>query len=176
MKKTRYAILGLLQEGDLSGAELKRIIRLRLSFFWQESSGRIFPELTRLMADGSIEAVDAPENGNFRRDRVTYRLTDSGREEWNHWMESDNEKASTRNECLLKLFLSTDRNAGEIRRHLTRFLEESEQQLGLLQIFEKQLMRELDRHENHRQILAVLDLGIRQNRLYVDWCKERLSE
>jgi DNA-binding PadR family transcriptional regulator len=39
VKKTRYVLLGLLQEEELSGYEMKKAIDIRMSFFWQESFG-----------------------------------------------------------------------------------------------------------------------------------------
>ena len=49
MKKTRYVLLGLLQEEELSGYEMKKIIDIRMSFFWQESFGQIYPELSKMI-------------------------------------------------------------------------------------------------------------------------------
>lgn len=38
-----------------------------------------------------------------------------------------------------------------------------------------QLNKDIEMHNNNRQILCVLNLGIRQAQLYIDWSKEILE-
>ncbi len=176
MKKTRYVILGLLQEEDLSGYEIKRIIDVRMSFFWQESYGQIYPELNRLLEEGLISTADIPKTEKSKREKTKYRITDAGTQILKSWMEHENEKDSSRSEFLLKLYLSTKQNKNEMRQHVVRFQEESEQRLQLFQLFQSQLTRDINVHKNHRQILMVLDLGVRQAQLYIQWCQDTLNK
>lgn len=177
MKKTRYVILGLLQEEDLSGYELKKIIDIRMAFFWQESYGQIYPELSRMVEEGLIEYVDKREDADkAKREKVKYRITAEGMKALEHWMEAQNEKDTIRSEFLLKMYFSKDQNVSKMRKHIKLFKEQSEQKLSLFRMFEQELKKDIDIHDNHRQILCVLDLGIRQAKLYVDWSKEMLEQ
>jgi DNA-binding PadR family transcriptional regulator len=176
MKKTRYVLLGLLQEENLSGYELKKIIDLRMSFFWQESYGQIYPELGRMTEEGLIETSTTESQGNSKRERVKYKITAKGEGELKAWMEQENEKDTVRSEILLKMYLSTSKNSVEMRRHLIKFKEQSEEKLKLFHLFEAQLKPLIELHNNHRQILYVLNLGIRQTKLYIDWCEEVLAD
>ncbi|MBU3146928.1 PadR family transcriptional regulator [Clostridium sp. CF012] len=175
-KKTRFVLLGLLKEEQLTGYEIKKIIDGRMSFFWQESYGQIYPELNALLKEKFIREVVTSEKSVLRRERIKYTITDNGCLELKQWMESENEKDSTRSEFLLKIFLSTDKNHIEMKRHLERFYEQSIKQLEVFNQFESQLENDLNVHENHKQILDVLSLGIKQQELYCLWSKELIKK
>ncbi|MBW9144449.1 PadR family transcriptional regulator [Clostridium sp. CM027] len=175
MKKTRYVLLGLLQEEELSGYEMKKIIDIRMSFFWQESFGQIYPELRKMTEEGLIEFSNNESNGKIKREKIRYKVTPEGEKEIRQWMEADNEKDTSRSEFLLKMFLSNEKNVEEMRKHIIRFKEQSEQKLELFNLFDVQLNRDIEIHNNHKHILYVLNLGIRQAKLYIDWSKEILE-
>lgn len=176
MKKTRYVLLGLLQEEDLSGYEMKKIIDTRMSLFWQESFGQIYPELSKMTEEGLIMISNTGLEGNIKHEKIRCKITSSGKKELKKWMEEENEKDTVRSEFLLKMFLSTPKNMEEMWKHVIKFKEKSEQKLELLNLYESQLKQIVEVHNNHRQILHVLNLGIRQARLYIDWSEEILRD
>ncbi|MHB8127713.1 MAG: PadR family transcriptional regulator [Mobilitalea sp.] len=175
MKKTRYVLLGLLQEEELSGYEMKKMIDIRMSFFWQESFGQIYPELSKMIEEQLVEFSNNESTAKIKREKIRYKITSKGEKELKHWMEVENEKDTSRSEFLLKMFLSTDINAEEMQKHIIQFKEQSEQKLHLFNLFDIQLNQSIDTHNNHKQILYVLNLGIRQAKLYIDWSKEILE-
>ena len=175
MKKTRYVLLGLLQEEELSGYEMKKIIDIRMSFFWQESFGQIYPELSKMVGEGLIDFSSIESKQKIKREKIIYKITPRGEKELKEWMEAENEKDTSRSEFLLKMFLSTDKNVDEMRKHITAFKELSEQKLELFNLFDLQLNKDIEIHNNHKQILCVLNLGIRQAKLYINWSKEILE-
>ena len=100
------AILGLLEEGDLHGYELRKRLSAMLGAFSSVSFGSLYPALRRLEDSGAISVVGAeadaeavaPATGSLRgelaafrarsrkpaatrsqRGRKVYRITDSGR-------------------------------------------------------------------------------------------------
>jgi PadR family transcriptional regulator AphA len=172
--RTGYVLLGLLQEEVLTGYEMKKIINERMSFFWQESYGQIYPKLKMLLQGGYIETV-TDESNEFERKKIKYKITEKGREELEKWMIEKNEKNSTRSECLLKLYLSNDDNVEKMKVHLKSFYQENKKQLELFKVFEKQLTEDINIHDNHRRILSVLSLGIKQQELYCEWSKELID-
>ncbi len=176
MKKTRFVILGLLQEEDLSGYDIKKIINIQMSFFWQESYGQIYPELSKLKEEGLIEQVPSKDTPKARSEKIKYQITPEGSQALKKWMESENEKDTIRSEFLLKMYFATDQNSEEMKRHLILFKEQADQKVVLFQMFRQELTSKIDMHNNHRQILKVLDLGLRQAQLYSDWSRERLEE
>src|SRR5271165_6414066 len=101
------AILGLLEEHDLHGYEIRRRLREHLGLLANVSFGSIYPALTRLEKSGAVVAAEgggeagaaaapAPPTGSLsgelavfrarrhsparaRRGRKVYRITDAGR-------------------------------------------------------------------------------------------------
>lgn len=176
MKNTRYVLLGLLQEENLSGYEMKKIIDKRMSFFWQESFGQIYPELNKMAKEGLVEIFNIESTGEIKREKIKYKITFNGEKELKKWMEKENEKDTVRSEFLLKMYLSTPKNVEEMRRHIIKFKEQSEEKLKLFNLFESQLKQIIEDHSNHKQILFVLNLGIRQAKLYINWSQEILKD
>jgi DNA-binding PadR family transcriptional regulator len=103
------AILGLLEERDLHGYEIRRLLRDHLGILANVSFGSIYPALTRLEKVGAVVAVEAtaspkgappvatPPTGSLsgelavlrarrhsparsRRGKKVYRITDKGRQ------------------------------------------------------------------------------------------------
>lgn len=176
MKKTRYVILGLLSEEELSGYDIKKIIGIRMSFFWQESYGQIYPELNRLKEEGLIEQVNTDGSPRVKLEKNGYRITEEGRAEFKRWMEAINEKDHIRSEFLLKMYFATEENSTEMIKHLEEFKQEAEQKVMLFGMFQQELMAIADEHSNHRQILKVIDLGLRQAKLYAEWSEDMLKD
>ncbi len=175
MKKTRYVILGLLLEEELSGYEIKKNIDIRMSFFWQESYGQLYPELNKLKNEGLIEPVIAEEPAKGKPDKIRYRITKAGQDALKSWMEAENEKDTIRSEFLLKMYFATQLNEEEMKKHLHRFNEDALHKVALFGMFRDELLKIPDMHGNHRQILKVIDLGLRQAQLYADWSREQLK-
>ena len=102
------AILGLLEERDLHGYEIRKLLREHLGLLANVSFGSIYPALTRLKKAGAVVATDAsiagpaatvnpaPPTGSLsgelavlrsrrhtptraRRGKKVYRITDEGR-------------------------------------------------------------------------------------------------
>lgn len=176
MKKTRYVILGLLKEENLSGYEIKKIIDKRMSFFWQESFGQIYPELNKMTDEGLVEVLDTGSERNTKHEKIKYKMTSKGEAELKKWMEQENEKDTVRSEFLLKMYLSTPENVEEMQRHIIKFKEQSEEKLELFNLYESHLKQAIEVHSNHRQILYVLNLGIRQAKLYIEWSEQVLKD
>jgi DNA-binding PadR family transcriptional regulator len=101
------AILGLLEEGELHGYEIRRRLREHLGLLANVSFGSLYPALARLEAGGAVEAAEdsggpgsrrasVPPTGSLsgewavlkgrrhpgtrgRRSRKVYRITEAGR-------------------------------------------------------------------------------------------------
>jgi Predicted transcriptional regulators len=173
-KKTRFVILGLLRDEAMTGYEMKHNIDLRMSFFWNESYGQIYPELVIMLEEGLIE--EETNNTINKRSKNYYRITQKGRAVFNAWMAEDNEKDTIRSEALLKFFLADDCNKKDVIKHLKIFYQENEERALLYQRFTESLLPYSDLHNNHKYILKMLELGSRQQELYCSWAEEYRKE
>lgn len=172
-KKTRYVILGLLRDEAMTGYELKNCIDLRMSFFWQESYGQIYPELNYIVSEGLLEREEDNDSGN--RAKIRYSITEKGKQVFDCWMAEEYEKDTVRSEALLKFFLADDSNKADVIHHLEKFHNQSFEHLKLYESFQESLKGAVQEH-NHKYILHMLDLGIKQQKLNCDWSCDYLNE
>lgn len=167
--KTQYVILGLLTEGPMSGYDIKKIIDIRFSFFWNESYGQLYPMLKALTEEKLITA----EKNSEGRTKVTYAITTEGRSALAEWLQTPAEKETVRFELLLKMYFSGEVSAAVIKNHVQAFMDAHQKQLAMLNMFQKELSVIAD-EDNHQDVLRVIDFGQKVYRAYIDWCEETI--
>ncbi len=166
--KTRYVLLGLLSQKSQTGYDLKKHIDENFKAFWNESYGQIYPELKKLLKEGHIKVDDKQKDS--RRNTV-YSITKSGQKVLQSWLEIEPEKESVRLEILLKTYFSNFGNKEFIIDYLEGFKESHDVDLRRLKAF-KDSMHPSDQ----RELIRILDFGIKINKAYVQWCEESLYE
>ncbi len=168
--KTKYVILGLLTEGPMTGYDIKKIIDIRFSFFWNESYGQLYPVLKTLAEEDLITAEKSSEG----RGKVTYAITQKGKKALKEWLEEPVEKEIVRFELLLKMYFAGETNKSVIKQHIQNFKDRHIGQLAVLNMFENELLSMADDHYNHKDVLRVIDFGQKVYRAYIEWCEETL--
>ncbi|MFL6098947.1 MAG: PadR family transcriptional regulator [Actinomycetales bacterium] len=99
----RQALLALLDERPMYGAQLRSQFERRTGGTWPLNVGQVYQTLTRLERDGLVEAVGAPDEEG----RIAYRLTDQGRAESARWWTTPVDRAEApRDELVIKLALA----------------------------------------------------------------------
>jgi len=169
--KTKYVILGLLTEAPMTGYDIKKIIDIRFSFFWNESYGQLYPMLKALTKENLISA-DKSTGG---RGKVIYAITPEGRKTLREWLAEPVEKELVRFELLLKMYFSGETDVSVTRKHVRTFMDTHADQLAMLNLFEKELLGMADDHYNHKDVLRVIGFGQKVYRAYIEWCEETLS-
>ena len=102
VNRTRYAVLGMLSFGSMTGYDMKKYIDNSIAHFWNENYGRIYPVLRSLEREGMV--TKETEHTEGRPARHVYSLTDRGRRELIEWVRLPAERPVWRMELLLKLF------------------------------------------------------------------------
>ena len=176
--KTRYALLGLLGYGPMSGYDIKKMSDGSISHFWNENYGAIYPELRRLEEEG-LAARHGPA-GTGLRERKAYRVTQAGRDELHAWLEQPPDPPVLRVELLLKLFFG---RAALPERMLEMVRDERARSEGALKELET-----IEDHINSERCLAPERhteapwwlMTVRYGKLYyeaiIQWCDETLAE
>lgn len=96
-----YIILGCLSTQPMSGYDIKRLISISTSLFYNASYGSIYPTLKKMEETGLVYSQEAVENGRFKK---TYALTDEGQREFMEWLESPPKAIVMKNDMLVRLF------------------------------------------------------------------------
>jgi PadR family transcriptional regulator, regulatory protein AphA len=155
---TEFAILGLLAEEPRSGYDIKKEVEERLSHFWSESYGHIYPMLKRLHErDLVVKEVERQEG---RPDRNVYHITDDGRRALEDWFAEPPSPFRPRNELLLRIFLGRHARPEHLVRDVAAFREGVTQALGRLGAVKGRIEAEAASHPDRVYWDLVLGYGL----------------
>lgn len=109
----KYALLGILAEGDMHGYELKSRFDEKVGEFWSLNFGQIYSTLDRLEKE---ELVSHDREVQDRRpDRKVFSITPEGRDELATWLATPVTKVrALRDEFFIKLVFLDKENLGPI--------------------------------------------------------------
>ena len=104
---TKHVVLGLVIERPGYGYGLQQRMSERLGFLDLAESA-VYKTLARLEGDGLVEEARRGPGSRVRRggERILYRATEQGRDEFRTWMASPSDRAVLRDELQTKLALS----------------------------------------------------------------------
>lgn len=174
---TEFAILGLLAREPRSGYDIKKEVEERLSHFWSESYGHIYPMLRRLHErDLVIKKVERQEG---RPDRNVYHLTDDGRRALEDWFAEPPSPPRPRNEILLRIFLGRYAPVEHLLRDVRALRSTVEGRLEQLGSVRNTIEAEEDGHPDRVFWDLVLDYGELVYQALAEWsdrAEERLGE
>lgn len=167
-----YALLARLARKPHSGYELLQALKRPIGFFWQASQSQIYPELKRLEILGlvSFEVVEQ----TTRPDKKVYSITPEGRKALSAWAVAPTEPEPSRNELLLKtytLWLTDPAQALKLfRAQEDRHRSQLASYGQILAGIEQEHPTPIKVHEPIFGDYATLQIGLRYEREYVDWC------
>lgn len=167
---TEFAILGLLANGPRSGYDIKKEVEERLSHFWSESFGHIYPMLRRLHGKGFVEKRVEPQDG--KPDRKVYSLTVAGREALEAWFAEPPAPQRPRNELLLRLFLGRHARPEHLVRDVCAQREAFEQALERLRAVQARLAADEDRDPDRIYWELSLAYGVKAFEALIEWGRE----
>ena len=167
-KKMDYVLLGLLSHEPMTGYEMKKRLDTTLRFFWGGSYGSIYPTLNQLEAEGKVTKEDTSSNG---REKISYSITEYGKETLKEWLKKPAEKDELRYETLLKLFFGNENGFEGAKEHIECFEEKCRNELVVLNMFAENLMQYLE-DDTHKYYYLTVQFGIKTYEAYLKWCKE----
>jgi DNA-binding PadR family transcriptional regulator len=123
-------MLGLLDDGPMTGYEIKQFFRKVIQHFWSVSDGQLYPTLKRMHEDGLISLKVVQQKGTANKH--VYSITEKGRDQFNEWLREPVMKFEELKEpFVLKVFFFSKLSREEILGHLnaqrelhSRILEE----------------------------------------------------
>lgn len=167
---TEFAILGLLAERPRSGYDIKKEVEERLSHFWSESYGHIYPMLHRLHdRDLVVKEVERQEG---KPDRKVYHVTEDGRRALEDWFAEPPPPLRPRNEFLLRLFLGRHASPEYLLRDVRHHGAGAREALARLRAVKARLEAEAGAHPDRVYWDLVLDYGLRALGALAEWSDE----
>lgn len=170
---TIYIILGLLTHENMSGYDIKKKIDTSISNFWDVGYGQIYPTLKVLETDGLIEKRnDTLSKGP---EKITYSITDSGRNELMKWLSLPAKKEYVKYEILLKIFFGSLLPETENIKKVMEFRENKLKDLNLFKLFEQSLKDVLTEDKAHYYYYLTALFGEYISKAYIDWADEAVT-
>jgi DNA-binding PadR family transcriptional regulator len=169
--RTLYAVLGLLASGPRSGYDIKKEVTDRISHFWNESLGHLYPVLQKLV---DLGWVTRRSDASGVRTRHLYEITDEGRAELDRWLREPVVPTPPRLEILLKTYFGAHTDPLVVADHVRTYREERERQLGMLELVHGMLADGGD--DADRYLRMTVRAGVLAARAALEWCDEVLSE
>lgn len=171
--KSRYAIMGMLSLGPMSGYELKKNMEISTSNFWKESYGQIYPMLKQLEREGLTTSYAEKQEG--RPDRYIHTLTDKGEAELRSWLAEPSEPMPQRSELLLKLFFGKQIPLPAAIAHVQRHKELHLQLLQRYEETERFIADQFAGSANLPYWLITMRYGRSVTQAALAWCDETLT-
>jgi DNA-binding PadR family transcriptional regulator len=173
----KYAILGFLIDRPMHGYELKRVLSPALPPERRVNDGVLYPLLKRMEADGLVRGRVERRDG--APDRRVFHPTAAGRRAFEEWLRSSVDEEDEvdydfmlGHPFLTKSLFFRSLQRSEVLHKLAEQLEASEAKLADFRRIRKGMV---DRGVDPYRI-AVLELGIAQQREKVRWLKRVGSE
>lgn len=181
----------------MSGYDIKKLVEMGLSHFWNENYGNLYPTLESLVETGLATRQADPDSG--KRKRNIYQITEAGHLAFQEWLSRPTDPPAIRNELQLKFFLSSTqpkkvslRIVREYRVQQQALLAEYQQSAALLrraidageypeeveEILGQHAARRSASHKAKQYKVFLLSLrhGILAIQARITWCDEVLSE
>ena len=168
-KKLDCVILGLLNDEELTGYEIKKRIDSTLSMFWGASYGSIYPTLSLLEENELATKIETEENG---RTKKVYTITEKGRIHLKQWLSLPIEKDELRYETLLKLFFGESVGPDTTIKHIESFEEKIKQKIPQLGSSINILEKIVHEDPAHIYYLLTAKFGMKVFNVYLEWCEE----
>jgi DNA-binding PadR family transcriptional regulator len=173
--KTKYAVLGLLSRVPLSGYDIKKIIDLSISYFWNENFGHLYTVLRQMERESLISRQVMHTSG--RPDRSVFSITDKGKEVLVDWLGREPETPPTRIELLLQLFFAGSLPLPVVLEKIQKEKEKSEARLAVYETIRRHIV-EQDTGSNRERApfwLITLSFGLHREQATMAWCDETME-
>ncbi|MBD2429893.1 MULTISPECIES: PadR family transcriptional regulator [Fischerella] len=165
-----YAIMGLLQQEQRTGYELKtNCFDQYLVHLWPADQAQIYRTLDKLLEQGWITC--SIEIQCDRPNRKVYSVTEAGKAEFIQWLQSPHPLPTLREPLLLQLFFAAHLPSEAIVQLLEQQLAARIEKLTECENINLPMLS--DQSTSREQIMQklVLELVLRREQIYIDWLK-----
>lgn len=167
---TEFIILGLLTHEEACGYDLKQKIDRMISQFWTVGYGQLYPTLHDLERNGYISVRnEAPGKGPERK---VYSITPAGQQKLTEWLKQPVQKEYVKYEILLKVFFGGQLPPADTLARIAEFKARSQQNLALLEMYDKNLQQVMDEDEDHLYFALTVLFGKYIYQAYTAWSQE----
>lgn len=166
-----FIILGFLMTREMSGYDLKHLMSVSTSYFFDASFGSIYPALKRLEEKGLINSREIVEGSKYKK---LYSINGDGKKAFMKWLKEPIVFAKTRQNHLVKIFFYELLPKNDAVANLKALIKEVEIVLNQL----RNQTEEVAKRRNGNQIFkhSTMIYGIQYSQFIIDWCNSLIKE
>ncbi|MEN6348625.1 MAG: helix-turn-helix transcriptional regulator [Syntrophomonas sp.] len=172
INKTKYAILGVLNERPGSGYDVKKFCD-SIAYFWNENYSHIYPVLKQMEGEGLVTKTIEQTEG--RPPRNIFSITPEGRQEFIKWLKLPVEPNILRAELLLKLLFSNNIPVENMIEKLESKIEEQMRIRDYLDNGEEEIKNMIKNERKLKAWLSVIKWGKTISDATIGWCQETIK-
>ncbi len=167
------AILACLTERPMTGYELAKTFDASIGFFWKADHQQIYRELSRLRDKGHVQGREVVQSG--KPNKLVYTLTTEGRAALKHWAARPSVPPSIKDDLLVRLYALDCVDIAPLRNDLMARLEHHRDRYERYErLLNKRFPDGIAPPADVGKMLS-LRLGMRHERVVVEWCEEALD-
>jgi DNA-binding PadR family transcriptional regulator len=169
-----HAILGLLQQEEMTGYDLKTSCFDRcIAHLWPADQAQIYRTLDKLVEQGWI--ICTVEIQYDRPNRKVYSVTETGKAELTRWLQCHQPLPIVREPLLVQLFFAAQLPNEAIIQLLEQQLVARREKLAECETVELPMLD--DKSASREQVMQrlVLELVIQRQQTYIDWLKTAID-
>jgi DNA-binding PadR family transcriptional regulator len=151
----------------MSAYDLEKFAKESIGYFWNESYSNVHCTLNKLAEERLV--TKSPEPGS--RNKNIFDITDLGRKALSEWLSNHEHTTIYRDELLLKLFVSKQKDYPALLIDLKRVLDELLEQQEVYEALQKSFTSE----EDNLSYDLVLNYGIVQNDATIAWLEKTIQ-
>lgn len=99
-------VLGLLNQRDMSGYEIKEVFETQLKFFFDGTFGMIYPIFRKLEKDGLIQKKHVVQD--LKPNKNIYSITELGKKEFMTYLNSKTVEETFKSDFLMRMYFGQD--------------------------------------------------------------------
>jgi DNA-binding PadR family transcriptional regulator len=166
-----HAILSVLINAPCSGYDLAKQFDESVGYFWTASHQQIYRELTKLEAEGYIQAQVIHQSN--RPDKKSYQVTEQGRHLLTSWIAEPSDIPALKDDLLVKLYAGEQVQPEVLMADLVHHRDLHQERLETYKTITKQWFsspKDLPRGDRYRYM--TLQCGIQFETQWLAWCEE----
>jgi PadR family transcriptional regulator AphA len=176
----RYILLGFLNYGQMTGYELKQYMDQSTGHFWHAHHSQIYTTLRQMEEEGLVTSQYI--KGESQPDRRVYTIAQAGKDALKAWLDQTmTETTSVKEELLVRLFFSAQRDPQQVLTELRLQLELHKAKLEAYHVIAREMTADhqhgyppMERDQHFWRL--TLELGIRYEEVYNAWLQASIKE
>lgn len=174
----RHGLLGLLNDGPMTGYELDKAFKAALYASWHVQTSQVYYELGKMEALGLVSAELVIQTS--RPNKKNYYIEEKGREVFKKWLLEDHiqEEVAMKHPFLMQCFFGGENSKLENLQMLKRFKEACINQLEMIKATGnegKQYREALDRPEKAKYWWYVGKFNLNYYKMCIEWADETIA-